>query len=139
MRKGLLTPNRIRFRPPIRPSSIPKTLLSMSAISVEKSKGLSKAQQMLAQASGLCVVSDSFAGSDYRTKTQSGKRTARSILDQISKDCDYNWWKRGPVIECRDRHWLARREAQIPEAWLTKVALGPREWLSRSGRPCPNR
>ena len=89
-------------------------------ITIKASSGLCKVEQQLAEASKLCVVSDSFKSSDGRAEVASGKRTPRSVLDQVSKDCDYNWWKRGSTIELRDRRWLERRSEQIPEAWLAK-------------------
>ena len=39
-------------------------------------------------------------------------------LERIASGYQYNWWKRGPIVEFRDRNWFMKRSTQIPEAWM---------------------
>lgn len=89
------------------------------------SPALFNVQLDLAQASGLCVVSDHFpvrgdGGGMPQQGPPSGEVELKTALDRIAEIHVYNWDKRDGVLEFRDRNWFRKRANQIPDAWIEK-------------------
>lgn len=72
----------------------------------------------VAKASGLAVVSDSFAIRYLGFDLAGSEVPLKEVLNKIALQYRYNWDKQNSVIEFRDRGWFRKRSAQVPEAWL---------------------
>lgn len=93
------------------------------------SRRLDEVQQALAEASGFAVVSDSFGAARGIVRLPEAETEIRTILDKIAEGYMYNWDRRGPIIEFRDREWYRKRTLQIPDAWMEAW----RDTLKRTG------
>lgn len=77
----------------------------------------------LSEASEFAVVSDSFGRTggfrgEMVPSVMVNEGDLKTVLDKLGDAYLYGWEKHGPVIEFRDRDWLRKRAALIPEAWL---------------------
>ncbi len=80
---------------------------------------LPKVEEALAEASQYAVVSDHFGGLGRPLgNAPRGEMELKKALEQIAETYNYNWDRKGNVIELRDRNWFRKRAAQIPDAWL---------------------
>lgn len=74
--------------------------------------------QSIAEASGFCVVSDSF----NRVLPNSGlgeeEQEMKDILNTFARNYNCNWEKHGSALEFRDRDWFRKRSSQIPDQWV---------------------
>ena len=76
----------------------------------------------LADATGFCVVSDSFNRLSGGFNSYEKKRQLQDILGLVGTSYDCNWEKHGSVIEFRDRDWFRKRSSQIPDEWVEQWA-----------------
>ena len=74
----------------------------------------------VAEASGFCVVSDSFAVGYRRGTLTSGEQELGGILTAIADGYGYNWERHNRILEFRKRDWFRLRSAQIPDEWMER-------------------
>ena len=84
------------------------------------SRDLPDVEEALAEASKLAVVSDFFSGQTALGSVPTAKAKLKAVLESIGEAYVYNWDKRGPVIELRDRNWFRKRAIQVPDEWIEK-------------------
>ena len=76
-------------------------------------------QKALADATGLCVVSDSWACANG-VRRMPGEIKLSELLDKISEQYNYNWDKSSNVLEFRHRMWWKNRLNQISDDRVAK-------------------
>lgn len=72
--------------------------------------------RLLAEKSGLNVVSDYFRSAPVLVT--GGRRPLRQQLEAIRAAFGSNWEKRGKVLRFRDSQWLRKRTWEIPQVWI---------------------
>lgn len=66
-------------------------------------------------ATGLEVISDSFAGARIEPNLLRGKRRVGELLQILAAELDYRWAKTGNVVFLRSRRYYAERPAEVPQ------------------------
>ena len=74
-------------------------------------------QKALFEITGTGVVSDSWINIQGDRLPDKELRLG-DILDRFSANYNYNWEKRGSILEFRHRKWAKMRLNQIPDAWI---------------------
>lgn len=81
----------------------------------------------LAKASGLPIVSDSFALTPGSANIDGSERELGGIISALEQGYRYNWEKHGDIIEFRNREWFRKRGVQVPDEWIDKWRSGFRK------------
>ncbi len=76
------------------------------------------AENAIAAAAGLGIVSDSFNAVSGEYSLQGNETELGTLLDGFCKSFCCNWAKQGSILELRRRDWFRRRASQVPDEWL---------------------
>ena len=74
--------------------------------------------RLIADATALNIVSDSFAVVVGDLSPGSKNEELRDVLDTFADSFGCNWEKHGSMLEVRRRDWFRRRSSQIPDGWI---------------------
>ncbi len=85
--------------------------------------------RLLSSASGLNIVSDSFAVVAGQMNLINGERELVEVLADLVEKCRCNWKMQGSTLEVCRRDWFRRRNSQIPDEWIAPW----REEVKRTG------
>lgn len=83
------------------------------------SKIFSNTLKALYKETKIPIVSDTVSLS-MNAKIPTDKKTAQELIDTIASGYLLNWSRNDEIIEFKDRQWLKKRSAQIPQAWIDK-------------------
>ncbi len=104
-------------------TSDPSLSAKVKLFSEPRKTSLPAVLRLIAEKSGLDVVSDYFLGPP--TVVQSGERPLGEQLEIIRAAFGANWEKAGGRLRFRDTQWFAKRAWEVPEVWL-------QYWIARA-------